>query len=459
MSIRHELAEFCAETTFDALPDDIVQHSKVCLMDNVANMIVGAKVYSEDYPNIVKFIGALGGKKESTILGLGGKFPCLNAALANTTVGNVGFDAIHKNTVIHMPWVLLAATIAVAEMQKAGGRDLISAIVVGAETMIRVGISLGTRNMYALGFHPTSICGPFGCAVAAGRLLQLSDKELAESLSIAGVQAAGSSVWPGAVRPATARFQVGKAAQSGVMAAMLAQIGFTGIDKIFEDERGFLTGHSKSPDPAKLTEGLGERWEIKGLIFKRFAFGNLILTSVEALLEMLHKYEITADKIEEITLKLPTTIMPLVGSPDYPKNRAAALVNARYALAVNACMGDLAAYSAALSGAEARKKPQVISLFGRINIVGDPVLDEVFPDKEPCILTIKTKDGRQFSQRDDGPVKGDPDNPLSAEEIQTKFNRLITPILGENRANEIVSTIKQLHCLDDVSKLVDLWAR
>ena len=457
MSIRHELAHFCTKITFDALPEDVIQHTKLCLMDQICHSLAGPLTYLEDYPDIAKFMKDVGGKEESSLIGLGGKIPCLNATLVNTAIGvSTSFDAIHKSTIIHLPAVLFPAMIAVAEKQKASGRDLITAVVIGTEIMARFGISMGPQNIYARGFHPTSICGPLGCAAGAGRLLGLGEKELADAFIVASVQAAGSSVWAGPVYPATWSFQIARAAQSGVMAAMLAQIGFSGFDTIFEDERGFLHAYSEKSELVKLTQGLGKNYEIKELILKRFCVGVYLMTSIEALLEILQTHEVTPDQIKEITVKLPTVVMPLVGFPEYPDNRAATYVSTRYILAVTAHIGSNIAYNMEISGPKNRKDPQIIDLFNRIHIVGDPELDKVFPEKKSCILTIRTKDGKQFSQRNDGPFKGDPKNPLSVEDIETKLNKMTLPILGQEKVNQLISMVKQLDRLDDVSKLVDL---
>lgn len=457
MSIRHEMAEFCTRMTFDALPDEIVQHAKLCLMDQISQMIAGPLTYSEDYPDIARFMKDLGGKEESSIVRLGGKIPCLNATLVNTATGvSTSFDAIHKSTIIHLPAALFPAMIAVAERQRASGRDLLLASVIGAEIMVRVGISLGPRNTYQRGFYPTSVCAPFGCAVGAGKLLGLGENELAEALSMASVQAAGSSLWAGPVYPATWSFQIARAAQSGVMAAMLAQIGFRGVDRIFEDERGFLYAYSENPESTKLTEGLGKRYEIRELTLKRFGVGIFIITSIEALIEMLSMYKITVDEIDKITVKLPTSVMPSVGSPEYPKNRAGTYVNTRYVLAVTAYLGSQIEYNLELSSIENRKNPRVIDLFNRIKVIGDRQLDKIYPESKPCILTIKKRDGKQFSQRNDGPFKGDPERPLSAEDVERKFNKMTIPILGKEKAEKILSVIKQLERLNEVSQLVEL---
>jgi 2-methylcitrate dehydratase PrpD len=103
-----------------------------------------------------------------------------------------------------------------------------------------------------------------------------------------------------------------------------------------------------------------------------------------------------------------------------------------------------------------RRNPKVIDLFNRIKIVGDSQLDKLCPEKKPCIVTVKKKDGKRFSQRNDGPFKGDPENPLSAEDLERKFKKMTIPILGKRKAGEILRVIKQLERLNEISQLVDL---
>ena len=142
--------------------------------------------------------------------------------------------------------------------------------------------------------------------------------------------------------------------------------------------------------------------------------------------------------------------------PEYPDSRGAARVCTRYVLAVTAIMGSEITYNIEATGAEVRKDPRVVDFFKRINVVGDPELNKVLPEKKPCLLVVKTRDGKQFSRRNDGPFKGDTEDPLSEEDIETKFYRLTKPVLGDERASQIISNLRQLEELDDVSKLVGL---
>ena len=457
--IRDTFAEFCATTEYGALTEDSIRFAKLCWMDQIGLLIASTQTYCEDYPDIGALMSGIGGIPESTVIGTGKKIPCLNAALANTATSiNDHFDAVHKSTIIHLPAALLPALLAVAERQHASGKDLILASVIGAEVMARFGIAMGATSTYARGFHPTSICAPLGCAAGAGKLLGLNKTQFAEALSIAAVQASGSSVWAGPVYPASWSFQVAKGAESGVLAALLGQAGFTGVDNIFDHERGFLNAFSQKSDPAKLTEGLssGKANEIAEVSFKRIGVGVYIMTAIEGLIEIIEKNKINPAEISAITVKLATVVVPLVGSPGYPENRAATHLNTRYILAVSAYRGNDVFYSMDPFGAANRADQRIVDLFKKIEIGGDPELDRGFPQEKACILEISTNDGRKVVHRYNGPFKGDPANPLSADDIDRKFNTMTVPILGQKRAAKLASVIKDLDQLDNVSRLVEL---
>jgi len=455
--IRDEFAEFCTTLDFGSLTEDAVRFAKLCWMDQIGLLIASNRTYLEDYPDIGELMTQMGGRQESTVIGTGKKIPCLNATLANTAIGiNDHFDAVHKSTIIHLPAALLPALLAVAERQKASGKELILATVIGAEVMARFGIAMGASSTYARGFHPTSVCAPLGCAAGAGKLLGLDRTQFAEALSVAAVQASGSSVWAGPVYPASWSFQAAKGAESGVLAALLAQTGFTGVEDIFDHARGFLNAYSQKSDPSKLTAGLGKNFEIAEVSFKRIGVGVYIMTAIEGLIETIAKNRINPDEIETIAVKLATVVVPLVGFAGYPENRAATHLNTRYILAVTAYRGNDVFYSMEPFGSENRKDARIADLFKKIDIIGEPDLDKSFPQEKACILEIKTKDGRQFIHRNNGPFKGDPANPLSADDIETKFNKMTAPILGPQKAAKIVSAIKDLDRLEDVATLVDL---
>lgn len=466
MAIRDQLAQFCYGLKFEDLPRDIVVFAMLLIREQIGlTTATGSrdpevKIIVDDI-GIARFFKEIGGKEESSLLTEGCKVPCINAAFSNTAITFNRGGAMHRSTV-HLEW-LIPATIAVAERQGASGKDLILAAVIGFEIMARVGMALGASNVYNRGFHPTSLCAPIGCAAAASKILGLGQEATAEAISIAAVQGAGAPPWPQFPKnPHTNRIQAGRAAQSGVLAALLAQMGVVGISDIFENSRGFLTAHSAEPAPTKLTEGLGTVYQMKQSTLKRFSVGIYLRPAVEALLELLQKNQIRAEDIQRMICKLPTAVVPLVGSSGYPSGAAvgAASKSTRYVLAFTAYKGE----EGILFGSDEFKSeanlrdPRHIELFKLIDVVAEPELDKFFPGTWPCILILRTKDGREFSQFHNGSIKGSPENPFTLPEMEARFNKVIAPLLRKQGLDQMLEVLSRLEEVDDVSGLAGLMA-
>ena len=457
--IRDELACFASSLTFESIPLAVTTQVKRLLIDHVSSMLAGPRAFAAELPDLPALVSARGGVAESTVIGASGRYPCASATFSNTALGFTGIDAWHQESTIHVPVVLFPAAIAVGERQRANGRQLIEAIVAGAEVMIRIGEALGSKNVYGRGFHPTSICGPFGCAVAAAKLLNLSAAQMAEAISTAAVQSAGSSIWAGSRTPATFCVQIGRAAENGVLAAQLAASGCYGVDRIFEDPRGFEHAYAGAADSAKYTAGLASHFRITGLMMQQFWFGPYLLTSIESLLVLLGEHDIAADDIEAMNVRIPTTVLPLIGAVEYPQNRLATVTTLRYALSVISHLREAALYTAAVSSAEMMADRSVQALFTRITVVGDDELDRNFPGTESSILVVRTRTGQTFTRRHDGPVRGDPDNPLSDEELVAKFEVMAAPALRDSSRAAVLESIAHLEELEDINELTALWTQ
>ncbi|MBI4334015.1 MAG: MmgE/PrpD family protein [Chloroflexi bacterium] len=465
MAIRDQLAEFGATLEFEDLPRDVVEFTSALIKNQIGVTAAATRIdpdprFLVDNIGVPRYFRELGGKEESSLVSEGSRVPCINAAFSNTVISWGVFDSMHRTT-IHMS-SLIPATIAVAERQRASGKDLILATVAGAEVMARVGLALGASNVYNAGFHPTAICAPIGCAVAAGKLLGLGRDELAEAISIAAVQGAGAPPWVEFPRnPHSHSIQVGRSSQSGVLAALLAQMGVVGISAIFEDPRGFLKAHSANPDPAELTEGLGKVFEVKQTTMKRFSVGTYVIPGIEALLGILQNSGIRAEDIAGMTFKLPTAVAPLVGSPDYPAADATGSTNrsSRYVLAFTAHKGEHGiSFSLEYKSEANLKDPRHVELFKLIDVVAEPDLDKLFPGTWPCILTVRTRDGREFREFHHGSVKGSPEHPFTEHEMEARLSKILAPHLPEQRSDQMLKTMRRLEELNDVSDLAALMA-
>ncbi len=455
-AVREELAGFAAGLQFGDLPAGLVRFASRCVLDQVGVSLAGPPALTESFVPIDSLAREWSGREESTVLGTSLRLPCPNAVWLNTAYATAtSFDAIHKSTMIHLSASLIPALLAVAEMRKSSGRELIAAFVAGAEVGIRVGWALNTVGVYELGFHPTCCAAPFACAVGAGRLLGLDATRIGQAISIAAIQAGGLYLTGGAeAHAANYNLAVAMAAESGVKAAMYAGMGVTGFARTFEHERGFLMSHTRKPDPARLVQGLGTEFALTDLCFKKYSIGIYENTSVEALVRMMGRHGLRAADIERITLKLPPKVLRTAGAPEYPANRQRAYTNPRFILALAAWHGDDLAYNASLFGARGLLDPRVADLYTRIDVEPEPELDEVYPEKKPCIVTIRARSGALFTEKEMGPFRGDPGNPFSDAEVREKFMKLSGEVLDPVAQRRVAARIDELEKVEDVSELV-----
>lgn len=467
MPLRDQLADFSSGLKFEDLPRDVVEFTRLFIRDQAGSTAVAGKIDPDrklqvDAIGLPRFFKEMGGKKESSLVTQGCKVPCINAAFSNTVLSFGSFDSTHHVSSLHLSSCVIPAAIAVAEWRHASGKDLILAVVAGCEVMARAGLALGSGNTYGRGFHPTAICTPIGCAVAAGKLIGLGRDAMAEAISIAAVQGSGAPpVVQGARSPFTHRITSGRGAQGGVLAALLAQMGVVGVSAVFEGPRGFLAAHSTGPDPAKLTENLGTVWETTHTTCSRFGVGGPMVPSIETLLRVLQKYNIRAEDIAHVECHMPTAQVSLVGSPVYPSIDASGASNrsARYILAFAAYQGEAGLefslqYKAAANITDTRH----MELFKLIDVIADPELDKLYPASWPCILTLRTKDGREFRETHNGHVKGTPENPFTAEERAKRFSKVVASALPKQRCDRMLDILHRLEEVDDVSELARLIA-
>lgn len=453
-TVCERLAKYCNETSRQALPQSVIEHTKKLVLDHFALSLAGLRVHTEGGADVTRFARVSDKEGEASLFGSGARASCEHAAFVNAVIAAyAGFDSVHKQTVIHLCPVLVPTVFAVGETVRATGVDLIRAIVIGGEIAARLGLALGSRGTYARGFHPTGVCGCAGSMAGAGILLGLDASQMAEGLCLAAAFGAGSSVWAGSRLPSSFELQIGHAAATGVKAATLAAMGFDGVHQIFEDERGFLKAHSTAPNIDALFSGLGTGFEIMNISLKRFSVSDPNKVAVEALLAVMEKHSLSADEIASIELRVPTTIVPLYGTLEYPANRGGTRVNSRYVIAAGAYVGAKMRFNIDFAGADTRNDARIQDLFRRIDVVGDAELDRQFPKKKACRIRIVSRDGRKFEVHNENPPKGDPECPLEWSDIEEKVRSFAYPAFDEKWVNEAIAQIAALDSVKDAAAL------
>ena len=281
------LAEYAAKLRYQDVPADVVQRAKDTITD-----AVGTIVFGYDLPwsrIIVAHARRSGPGGKSRILGLGGPLvQAPSAAFANGALAHAfELDNLTKpGSGVHPGAILLSAGLAVAQERGLTGRDLLTAFIAGSEVMIRIGRATKHTNE-ARGFHAPGTTGPFGGAVAVGKLLDFDATTMTNALGIAGSLSCGLLEFAKSGTGAMVkRLHLGRAAESGVLAASLAADGFTGPQSVLEGEFGFLRVFCRDFDEAELTRGLGDDWVTRTILMKRFACHISAHTSVQAILDL-----------------------------------------------------------------------------------------------------------------------------------------------------------------------------
>lgn len=450
------LAKVLAALRYEALPGEAVARARLCVLDGIGCAVFGATL---PWTRIVaEMVRAEGGRAEASLMGFAGeKVTASQAALVNGTAGHAyELDDIHKDSILHANSLAFPAALALAEVASAEGRPIdgrrfIAALVAGYEAGCRIGAAAG-QPLFFRGFHPQGVNGVFASAAAAAHIMGLDAEGMLHAIGLAGSQAAGlMAAQEGAMAK---RLHSGKAAQAGIYAARLAARGFTGIRDVVEaGYGGFLSSFTEKPDIARLTEGLGERWEILQVGFKPHASVTSIHTALDALSAIMKAQGLKAADIEAIDAGISPMTYTHCAWPYRPEGVTAAQMNLYFGLAVMALDG--AAF--VQQYAQARlKDPAVLELIGRCTAHVEHEIAAKGPAaRHACRLTVRTRDGRSFTH-EEWHRRGSPENPVTAAELDTKFRRLVAGALPAERIAAVIAAVAELEQAPDAAALAPL---
>ena len=410
------LADYASNLRFSDLPDAVVQRAKDCIADTVAVIAFGAAL---PWSRIVlRYAGRMGRGGKSRVLQPGGAL--LHAPMAAFANGALAHafemdNLTWPNSGVHPGATMLVPALTVAQERGIGGRELLTAFVAGAETMIRIGRAT-KHNNEGRGFHAPGTTGPFGGAAAAGRLMKFDAGRMTNALGIAGSLACGLLEFARSGTGAMVkRMHMGRAAESGVLAAGLAADGFTGPATVLEGPFGFLNVYCGGEfDLAELTRGLGDEYATLRIMLKRFPVHITSHTSVQAVTDLRREYGYASDEVAAIHVAGNPKMATINNIPE-----PADLMMSQYSLPFCVALAhykeprDPRSFSAATFN-----DPAIRSLARRVTIT---VSDEAKHGHTlASTVTVTLKDGRALTKRVDD-FKGTPNSPLDRAEMREKF--------------------------------------
>ena len=409
-----QVAEYAAACRYDDFPPDVVERAKQCIADTIATVIFG---YDLPWSRIVvRFAEKNGAGGKSRILGPGAaRVHAPAAALANGALAHA-FEMDNltwPSTGVHPGATLLVPGLAVAQERGIGGRELIAAFVAGAEVMIRIGRATLHSNE-GRGFHAPGTTGPFGAAVACGRLMGFDAERMRNALGIAGSLACGLMEFARSGTGAMVkRLHLGRAAESGVLAASLAGDGFTGPVSVLEGEFGFLRVFCGSAfDLAELTRALGESYATRAIMLKRFPCHITAHTSVQAILDLREEHGYAAADVAAIHIA-GNDKMARVNNIRVPAD----IMMAQYSIPFCVALAHVRDPRDPRSFDDsALRDPQLRSLAERVTIT----IAEDRPTPLAAVVTVTLTDGRVLT-RAVADFKGTPERPLDRAELREKF--------------------------------------
>lgn len=448
LDITNMIAEFVATTTFEDMPDEVVEVTKRCFLDGLASIYAGS---SEPCAQIArKYLSQVGGSQEANTLGEGTlKVPIHMAAFANGVAGHaLDFDDTalslekDRSVLIHPTMPPLSACLAVGEYVEANGRELLTAFVLGFEIEVKIAEAINPEHFTGgRGFHSSGTIGVFGSVVAASRLLKLTEEQTRNAIAIAATMSAGLGVNHGTMSKPV---NMGRSSETGVTAARLASLGFDGPANSLEGGRGFFEAFGGGYDPTKISGRLGSPWAClnPGTSVKPYPSGVVGHPGMDTMRRMVEKHDIKPEEVASVTvrtgenvifpgpLRIELATSALEAKFCVPFQMSAIILNRK---------AGLEEFSDAFVQSTLCQEMQK-----RVTAVLEPEIVALGKDKVIYEIDLVTTDGRSFTERSDDLYRGGPRNPLTWDELVAKFSDCSRALFGEEQRDAIVVSVRNL---------------
>jgi 2-methylcitrate dehydratase PrpD len=448
------IAEFVSRLTYEQIPAEVRERIKLLMLDSLGCAIYGASL---EWCRILRgTLEKLDTTRTTSIWGTDARLSSPHAALLNgTQVQGFELDDVHRKAVLHVGAVTLPALIAVAESHaQLSGRDFLTAAVAGYEIGPRVGLCMGQEHI-GQGWHSGATVGIFSAAAGAARALSLDAEQTVHALGIAGTQSSGlMAAQYGAM---VKRMHAGRAAQSGLYGALLAQNGFTGIVDVFEAPYGgFCTTFSRSQDRfnlAELSAGLGQKFETMGIALKFYSCVGSNHTTLGAIADIRKRRPFKLDEIESIVVHGSQVTVDHVGWPYKPEGLTAAQLNLPFCVATLLIERDVFVDEFTPDCVDNAAR---IELSRKVKVLHDPAITALGAAyRHKVRVDIHFRDGAVESETREAP-RGSEQSFASADDIIDKFRKLTRAVMPQKQQDGLCEAVMGLEKLGDSRALIAL---
>lgn len=448
--IMNKLTTYMSEAGDRPLPDHIEEVTKQHILDSIAAMISG--VHLPPAQVALRFVRSYGGEKVATVVGSNMKCGPIEATLANAMMAHSDeTDDSHAPSQSHPGCGIVPAALAAAENYRINGTRLVRSVALGYDVGTRVCMTLGGLP-YQFNSHRDThqMTVNFGSAAAAGCAAGLNAQQMRWVLDYACQQAAGIAAWNRDTQHVEKSLAfAGFGARNGITAALLIQLGGTGVNNIFFGSDNFFDAFNPKANPEGLIDKLGERFEVTRTNIKAWSVGSPMQASIDALQRIMKAHPFHADDLQDMTVRVDPDEAHIVNNRKMPD------ICMQYIMAVMVLDRKVTFQS---SHDEARMKdPKVLALWKKIHLVPDEALQALYPARV-AIVDVTLKNGQHFSQRVDA-VIGSAQNPMDHDQLAAKCRDLMAPELGAAQTDKLIDAVFNIEKMQDVRDLSPLLMR
>jgi len=444
--ITGQLARYMAGARDLHLASDVAREAKHRILDTLAAMVSGSHLQAGEMA--IGFARAQGGTAESTVLTTDIRTSAVNAALVNGMFAHADeTDDFEPVTKAHPGSHVVPAALAMAEREGRSGAELLAAVTLGYDLCCRFLLALGPDLVRGSHRSAEGTSSTMGAAAAAASVAGLDEKRMRYALSYAAQQVSGIWSWVRDAGHVEKAFDFsGMGARNGVTAAIMAQMGFTGVWDVLDGEHNALIALSSAPRPEEMVAGLGGRFFVTETAIKPFSVGYPIQAPLDAFLTLVREHRLSVDNVEQIIVKLPEDGARIVNDRSMPD------VNCQHIIALALVEGAVSFEDS--HSYERMKDSKVLAAKQRVQLIADRgLMDPAAPRSGRVDVTLRS--GETISHFTRHPP-GTKENPLSTERVNEKARLLMTPVLGAERTQELIRRINALEQLKDVRELQPL---
>ena len=431
------VAEFVENIKYEHIPEIVIRKAKTAIRDVIG---VSIAAHGDEAVSIARQIAkARGQKKDANIIGRSARVSCETAAFVNSTMattldmddGSMGLQGhlrVHRG---HPGGIVVPSAMAVAQRQRATGKQLLEAIVAGYEVSLTIAWIIGHTVL-------ASRTGCYGAAAAAAKLLLLPAEKIVQTMNIVSAHCPDTSyahIW---TRIDMSKEAPAWSAFTAIMAAFLSEAGFRATPSFFD-----CPEHDGKP-----FESLGKDWEILGIYFKRYGACRHAHAPVDGVYELVNEHDIDPERITRIIVGCAAS-----KGLNMVNRRPDNVWQAQYSIpfvigaALRKGKEGLGQISASLL-----KDRGILGIADKVELVADEDVEALQPGAFAGRVRIETSDGRNYETFIERP-KGDPENPFSEEELRSKFDELTVPVIGKESALKIAASIDDLDGMKDINDL------